>query len=69
MSFKTEMMDEIQDGEGLRFSNGHDRPSVEVWPDDDFADWVSGHSDRVRNIICHTPEFKATPYCGVGYIQ
>jgi hypothetical protein len=69
MSFKTEMMDEIRDGEELRFANGNARPFMEVWPDDDFADWVSAHSDRVRNIICHTPEFRAAPYCGVGYIQ
>ena len=69
MSFKKEMMDEIKAGEELRFANGNARPFVEVWPDDDFADWVSAHSDRVRNIICHTPEFRAAPYCGVGYIQ
>jgi hypothetical protein len=69
MSFKKEMMDEIQAGQELRFANGDARPSVEVWPDDDFADWVSAHSDRTRNIICRTPEFKATPYCGAGYIQ
>lgn len=69
MSFKQEMMDEISDGQELRFANGNDRPSVEVWPEDDFADWVSAHSDRARNIICHTPEFRASPYCGAGYIQ
>ena len=67
MSFKKEMMDEIKDGEGLRIRNGNDRPSVEFWPDDDFADWVSAHDDRARNIVCHTREFAATPYCGVGY--
>jgi hypothetical protein len=50
----------------IRFANGDARPFVEVWPDDDFADWVSAHSDRTRNIICRTPEFKATPYCGAG---
>lgn len=69
MSFKTEMMDEIRDGQAARLSNGNERPSVEVWPDDDFGDWVSAHEDRARNIVCHTPEFAATPYCGVGYVQ
>jgi hypothetical protein len=66
MSLKKEMMDEIRDGQELRFENGNDRPSVEVWPEEHFADWISAHSDRTRNIICHTPEFRATPYCGVG---
>jgi hypothetical protein len=69
MSFKTEMMDGIRDTEGFRIKNGNDRPFIEVWPDDEFAEWVSSHTDKARNIICNTPEFKATPYCGVGYIQ
>lgn len=67
MSFKKDMMNEIRDGEELRIRNGNDRPSVEVWPDDEFAEWVLAHEDGVRNIICNTPEFRATPYCGVGY--
>ncbi len=64
MSFKKEMMEDIRT---LRARNGNERPFMEVWPDDEFAEWVSGHTDKVRNIICHTPEFRATPYCGVGY--
>ena len=66
MSFRKEMMDGISDTEGVRITNEAYRPSVEVWPDDDFAEWVSAHEDRVRHIICNTPEFRATPYCGVG---
>jgi hypothetical protein len=69
MSFKKQMMEEIKAREELRFASGNVRPFVEVWPDDDFADWISAHEDRVRNIICHTTELRATPYCGAGYIQ
>ncbi len=60
MSFKTEMMDEIRDREGLRFSNGNERPSVEVWRMMTLQTGFSAHEDRARNIICHTREFKAT---------
>jgi hypothetical protein len=67
MSFKKDIMDKIRDGEGHRAKDEADRPFMEVWPDDEFAEWVSGHEDRVRNIICNTPEFRATPYCGVGF--
>jgi hypothetical protein len=69
MSFKKEMMDEIRDGKGLRPANGNDGPSVEVWPEHDYADLVSAHSDRVGNIIRHTAEFRAGPYYGAGYDQ
>lgn len=67
MSVKKDMMDDIKAWEGFRFKNRDDRPLIEVWPDDEFAEWVSAHEDRARNIICNTPEFRATPYCGVGY--
>ncbi|MGO9571520.1 MAG: hypothetical protein ACLP5H_28690 [Desulfomonilaceae bacterium] len=67
MSFKKDMMDDIRDWEGRRVKNEGDRPFMEVWPDDGFAEWVSAHEDRVRNIICNTPEYRATPYCAVGY--
>jgi hypothetical protein len=69
MSFRKDMMDGISDTEGFRVTNAGDRPAIEVWPDDDFAEWVSAHEDRVRNIICNTPEFRAAPYCGVGHHQ
>ncbi len=68
MSIRKEFVDDIKHWEGFSFSI-QDRPFMEVWPDDDFSDWVSAHEDRARNIICHTPEVRATPYCGVGYIQ
>jgi hypothetical protein len=64
MSTKDEFMEEIKN-----IGKRDNRPFIEVWPDDEFADWVSRHTDKVRNVICHTPEFSATPYCGVGYNQ
>jgi hypothetical protein len=69
MSLKKDMMDGISNTEGARITNAGDRPAIEVWPDDDFAEWVSAHEDRVRNIICNTSEFRAAPYCGVGHHQ
>ncbi len=67
MSFRKDIMDTNRDGEGQRAKDEGDPPFMEVWPDDEFAEWVSAHGDRAGNIICHTPEFRATPYCGVGY--
>ena len=65
MSFKKDIMDKIRDGEGHRAKDKGDRPFMEVWPDNEFAEWVSAHEDRVRNIICNTSGFRATPYCRV----
>ena len=68
MSIRKEIVDDIKHWEGFSFRI-QDRPFMEVWPDDEFAEWVSSHSDRGRNTVCNTPKFRATPYCGVGYIQ
>jgi hypothetical protein len=44
------------------------RPQIEVWPeDDDFANWLTYHEAKERAVICKTPEFKDTPFCGTGY--
>jgi hypothetical protein len=67
MSLKSEVIDNIREAACRRFGNESERPEMEVWADDDFADWVSSHENRVRNIICHTPEFKAAPFCGGGH--
>jgi len=68
MSIRKEIVDDIKHWEEFSFKI-QDRPFMEVWPDDEFAEWVSAHSDSGRNTVCSTPEFRATPYCGVGYIQ
>jgi hypothetical protein len=65
MSFKKDMMDDIRDWEGRRIKNEGDRPFMEACQEDGFAEWVSAHEDRVRNIICNTSGFRATPYCRV----
>jgi len=67
MSVKEEFIDNVKEAARRRSANESERPQMEVWPDDDFADWLSSHEDRARNIICHTPEFRATPLCGVGH--
>ncbi len=50
-----------------RIDNEGMRPTVEVWPaDDDFARWVASKEAKARAVICTTPEFKDTPFCGSG---
>jgi hypothetical protein len=43
------------------------RPEIEVWPfEEDYAHWVISHEDPARSVICNTPEFKDSPFCGHG---
>jgi len=68
MGFKEEFVDAINAGLGSRTQQLSLRPSVEVCPgDDDDALWVSSHQNRIRTVICNTPEFRDTPFCGAGY--
>ena len=66
MSYKRYMEEFIGESEEARFANQFSRPGVEIWPDDEDALWVMRHSDPVRAVICRTPEFADSPFCGVG---
>jgi len=44
------------------------RPGIEVWPGaGGFADWIAYHLNKGGLIICKTPDFRASPFCGIGY--
>lgn len=62
MSAKEDFVMAIKEGFGARV-HGHElRPNIEVWPEeDDFGKWVASHEDKVRTVLCETPEFKDTP--------
>ncbi len=68
MSFKSDFVDNVKkavdDGmvaQGLR-------PNIEVLPEeDDFGRWVAFHENKARAVICTTPEFMDTPFCGRGF--
>ena len=65
--FTEDFEQEVVDGLEARMTGHETRPSVEVWPEDDeFSDWVATHEDQVRAIVCNTPEFKDSPFCGPG---
>lgn len=66
MSYSKHMRDYLDESVQSRFENQHSRPTMEVWPDDDDAMWVMRHSDSARAVICATPEFGDSPFCGVG---
>jgi hypothetical protein len=66
MSYAQHMKDYLDDSVASRFENQSSRPAVEIWPDDDDAMWVLRHTDPARSVICSTPEFGDTPFCGVG---
>ncbi len=66
--FKAEFEEKIVAGLDSRSEDHGLRPAMEVWPEeDDFARWVSFHEDKVRAVICATPEFKDAPFCGRGF--
>jgi len=67
MSFKNDFMNDLNETLETRLESQGIRPSVEIWPDDEFGLWVMRHEDPVRSVICATPEFGDTPFCGVGY--
>lgn len=68
MSAKNEFVNDISENLEERVEAQGNRPGIEVWPDDDgFGRWVASHSDRVRSVICSTPEFADSPYCGRGF--
>ena len=66
--FKREFVDNINARIADREKERDLRPDIEVWPGfDDFAEWAASHERRERAVICSTPEFRQTPYCGTGY--
>jgi hypothetical protein len=67
MSIRSDLLNALKETEESRLNDRDNRPMVEVWPDDEFAFWVSQHQDASRHIICSTPEFMDTPFCGVGF--
>ena len=68
MSIRDDFIRDINDGLGQRIEAQNNRPDIEVWPDeDDFGRWVAAHRDRVRSVICGSPEFADTPFCGRGF--
>lgn len=67
MSFREDFVEAVNEGLGTRMADQETRPTVEVWPEeDDFGRWVAFHSDRVRAVVCGSPEFKDAPFCGRG---
>jgi hypothetical protein len=67
MSFKDEFLQDIVDGYNDRVNEQTVRPRMEVCPfEDDFSNWVAGHQEKKRAIICNSPEFMNTPFCGTG---
>ncbi len=65
MGFKEEFLSNIKNSQSERFENASNRPLIEVWQDDD-SDWIASHEDQVRRVLCMTPEFESSPFCGKG---
>jgi hypothetical protein len=60
-------MAEVNNNLDARIEEQGMRPHVEVWPaDDEFGRWVAYHKAKERAVICTTPEFQDTPFCGTG---
>jgi len=68
MSARDEFIRDINDGLGQRIEDQNNRPNIEVWPDEDgFGRWVAAHRNKVRPVICSSPEFADSPFCGRGF--
>jgi hypothetical protein len=61
------MTDYLNEDPESRYDNQFSRPGVEVWTDDDDAMWILSHNDPARSVICSTPEFMDSPFCGTGF--
>ncbi len=67
MKIQDEFVEAIKSGLDDRIGESNFRPQVEVWPEeDDFGRWVASHEGRVKGILCQTPEFGSSPFCGRG---
>ena len=67
MDIKEEFTKKVKDNLEDRIENSAMRPTMEVWPgEDDFAHWVAYHKAKDRAVICNSPEYKDTPFCGGG---
>jgi hypothetical protein len=68
MSMREDFVGAVKEGFAARVEAQETRPNIEVWPEeDDFGRWVASHTDRVRTVVCETPEFKDAPFCGRGH--
>jgi hypothetical protein len=66
-NMKEEFLTEVNDYLEARIEEQGMRPRIEVCPaDDDYARWVAYHEAKDRAVICSTPEYKDTPFCGTG---
>jgi hypothetical protein len=65
--FRADFVDSIRGTADARANEQNIRPQMEVWPfEDDWGHWVLSHEDPARSVVCNTPEFKDSPYCGHG---
>ncbi|MEW6531350.1 MAG: hypothetical protein AB1473_10960 [Thermodesulfobacteriota bacterium] len=65
MSLKSDFEQSLITSLDERIAEQGSRPVIEFLPDD-FDLWVASHEDKVRTVLCSTPEFESTPYCGSG---
>jgi len=67
MSYRKHLGEYLEESRESRLENQYMRPNVEVWPDDDDSMWVLRHSNPAMDVICSTPEFGDSPFCGTGF--
>jgi hypothetical protein len=66
-TMKEEFLTAVNDNLEARIEDQGIRPRIEVCPaDDEYARWVAYHEAKDRAVICQTPEYRDTPFCGTG---
>jgi len=65
--FNGDHMRSLVETNDIRIEEEMIRPRIEVWPYDEWQQWVSSHEEGRRSIICTLSSMKASPYCAIGY--
>ncbi len=67
MTIQEEFVNAIEETMPVRMEGTGFRSGIEVWPyEDDFGRWVASHEHRVQAVVCETPEYRSSPFCGLG---
>jgi hypothetical protein len=63
----SEVMQVLTETRDIRVEEELTRPRVEVWPDDDWQQWITSHESRRKSLICSLRSMRASPFCALGW--
>gem|GEM_PF-421657 len=60
-------MRDLVEANDIRIEEELIRQRIEVWPYDEWQQWVASHEHGRRSILCTLKSMKASPFCALGY--